>query len=400
MQSEKGKERVNIKKAITNNLSLKILALILSILLWFYIYFVYGAKINKTASIQVQLINVPQDLSVNLSSNYIDVVFAAPVRIIEQVEKNIRIVMDLSDIGPGTFTRKINIVTPKEVEIISVKPDEIELSVEKIITKEFPIRGVMNGKLANGNIIGKPEITPQIVTVQGVESIVNSIKEATVEINIDNATSDIYGSSEIKLINKSNDQIEDLIMSSRIASFHVPVISSDVTKFVPVIPEFNGYSKLSIKEVKITPQIAKITGKGEIIGKIDSIETEPINIEGLSRNISVNSKLKTLEGLKIEPSSVTVEISVEEEITVTFDNISVHTINLKEGLKASLDVETVKVIITGRKSILESIKSIEAQLDLKGLDAGEYILSVSIKNIPNSIYIRIYPEKINVKITS
>ena len=258
--------------------------------------------------------------------------------------------MDLSNIGPGTFTRKINIVTPKEVEIISVKPDEIELSVEKIITKEFPIRGVMNGKLANGNIIGKPEITPQIVTVQGVESIVNSIKEATVEINIDNATSDIYGSSEIKLINKSNDQIEDLIMSSRIASFHVPVISSDVTKFVPVIPEFNGYSKLSIKEVKITPQIAKITGKGEIIGKIDSIETEPINIEGLSRNISVNSKLKTLEGLKIEPSSVTVEISVEEEITVTFDNISVHTINLKEGLKASLDVETVKVIITGRKS--------------------------------------------------
>lgn len=391
---------MNIKKAITNNLGLKIFALILSILLWCYIYFVYGAKINKTASIQVQVTNVPQDLSVSLSNNYINVTFAAPARIAEQVEKNIRIIMDLSNIGPGTFTRKINIVTPKEVEIISVKPDEIELSVEKIITKEFPIRGVMNGKLANGNIIGKPEITPQVVTVQGVESIVNSIKEATVEINIDNATSDIYGSSEIKLINKYNDQIEDLIMSSRIASFHVPVISSDVTKFVPVIPEFNGYSKLSIKEVKITPQIAKITGKGEIIGKIDSIETEPINIEGLSRNISVNSKLKTLEGLKIEPSSVTVEISVEEEITVTFDNISVHTINLKEGLKASLDVETVKVIITGRKSILESIKSIEAQLDLKGLDAGEYILSVSIKNIPNSIYIRIYPEKINVKITS
>ena len=391
---------MNIKKAITNNLGLKIFALILSILLWCYIYFVYGAKINKTASIQVQVTNVPQDLSVSLSNNYINVTFAAPARIAEQVEKNIRIIMDLSNIGPGTFTRKINIVTPKEVEIISVKPDEIELSVEKIITKEFPIRGVMNGKLANGNIIGKPEITPQIVTVQGVESIVNSIKEATVEINIDNATSDIYGSSEIKLINKSNDQIEDLIMSSRIASFHVPVISSDVTKFVPVIPEFNGYSKLSIKEVKITPQIAKITGKGEIISKISSIETEPINIEGLSRNISVNSKLKTLEGLKIEPSSVTVEISVEEEITVTFDNISVHTINLKEGLKASLDVETVKVIITGRKSILESIKSIEAQLDLKGLDAGEYILSVSIKNIPNSIYIRIYPEKINVKITS
>ena len=118
MQDKKGKERVNIKKAITNNLGLKIFALILSILLWCYIYFVYGAKINKTASIQVQVTNVPQDLSVSLSNNYIDVVFAAPVRIIEQVEKNIRIVMDLSGIGPGTFTRKINVEAPKE-EIIN-----------------------------------------------------------------------------------------------------------------------------------------------------------------------------------------------------------------------------------------------------------------------------------------
>jgi len=390
---------VNIKKAISNNLSLKILALILSILLWFYIYFVYGAKINKTASIQVQLINVPQDLSVNLSSNYIDVVFAAPVRIIEQVEKNIRIVMDLSGIGPGTFTRKINVEAPKEAEIISINPDEIEITIERIITKEFSIRGVINGSVANGNIIGKPEIIPQVVTVQGVESIVNSVKEAIVEINVDGATSDIYGSSEIKLINKSNERIEDLIMSSRIASFHVPVISSDLTKFVPVIPKFKGYPKLAIKEVKITPQIVKITGKGEIISKISSIETEPINIDGLSENISINNNLILPEGLKVEPISVKVEITVEAEITVAFDNVLVKTINLKDGLKASLDVETVKIVITGRSSIVENVKSLEAQLDLNGLDTGEYILSVSIKNIPNSIYIRIYPEKINVKIT-
>ncbi|HRU02251.1 MAG TPA: CdaR family protein [Caldisericia bacterium] len=390
---------MNIKKAISNNLSLKILALILSILLWFYIYFVYGAKINKTASIQVQLINVPQDLSVNLSSNYIDVVFAAPVRIIEQVEKNIRIVMDLSGIGPGTFTRKINVEAPKEAEIISINPDEIEITIERIITKEFSIRGVINGSVANGNIIGKPEIIPQVVTVQGVESIVNSVKEAIVEINVDGATSDIYGSSEIKLINKSNERIEDLIMSSRIASFHVPVISSDLTKFVPVIPKFKGYPKLAIKEVKITPQIVKITGKGEIISKISSIETEPINIDGLSENISINNNLILPEGLKVEPISVKVEITVEAEITVAFDNVLVKTINLKDGLKASLDVETVKIVITGRSSIVENVKSLEAQLDLNGLDTGEYILSVSIKNIPNSIYIRIYPEKINVKIT-
>ncbi|MDD5689901.1 MAG: CdaR family protein [Caldisericia bacterium] len=390
---------MNIKKAISNNLSLKILALILSILLWFYIYFVYGAKINKTASIQVQLINVPQDLSVNLSSNYIDVVFAAPVRIIEQVEKNIRIVMDLSGIGPGTFTRKINVEAPKEAEIISINPDEIEITIERIITKEFSIRGVINGSVANGNIIGKPEIIPQVVTVQGVESIVNSVKEAIVEINVDGATSDIYGSSEIKLINKSNERIEDLIMSSRIASFHVPVISSDLTKFVPVIPKFKGYPKLAIKEVKITPQIVKITGKGEIISKISSIETEPINIDGLSENISINNNLILPDGLKVEPISVKVEITVEAEITVAFDNVLVKTINLKDGLKASLDVETVKIVITGRSSIVENVKSLEAQLDLNGLDTGEYILSVKIKNIPDSLYVRIYPEKINVKIT-
>lgn len=390
---------MNIKKVFTNNLGLKILAITLSILLWLYVYFVYGAKINKTASIQVQVVNIPQNLAVSLSDNYINVEFTAPARIVEKVEKNIRIVMDLSNIGPGTFKRKIEVDSPKEVEIISVTPSEIEVTVERIITKEFPIRGVTKGKVAIGNILGSPKITPNIITVQGVESVVNSIKEAIVEINIDGASSDIYGSSEVKIINKASEPIEDLIISSKIVNFHVPIISSDITKFVPVIPEFSGYSKSAIKEVKISPEIVKIKGKGEVISKIDSIETEPVNIEGLSENITITVKLKIPKDVTVEPISVSIEITVEEEITLTFDKVSVEIVNLEEGLKAVLETQIVKVVITGRKSIVGNIKSIEAQIDLKELDVGEYTLDVKLKDISPSLFVKIYPEKINVKIT-
>ncbi len=390
---------MNFRKVISNNLSLKIFALIISVSLWLYVYFVYGARINKTASIQIQTLNIPQELSVSLSSKYIDITFTAPARIIEQVEKSIRAVMDLSNIGPGTFKRKVDIVYPKEAEIIKIDPEEVEITVEKIISKEFKIKGIIKGKTTPGNALGTPELTPSVITIQETESLVNSIKEVIIEINVDNASSDIYGSAEVIVVGKDNKPIEDLTISNKIVNFHLPIISSNISKIVPAIPTFTGYSKFAIVEVKVFPEIVKIRGSGELVGKINSIETEAINIDGLSKDSTFQAKLKIPEGLTSEPEVVEVQIRVEEIITKTLNNVKIKILNLKDGLKVNLDTNVVQVSITGRKSVVESIKSIEAQIDLKEFDVGDYRIGIQVKDIPSTVFIRIYPEEITLKIT-
>ena len=56
--------------------------------------------------------------------------------------------MDLSD--NLVILQENNVEAPKEAEIISINPDEIEITIERIITKEFPL-GVIND-CGNGNI--------------------------------------------------------------------------------------------------------------------------------------------------------------------------------------------------------------------------------------------------------
>lgn len=390
---------MNIKKAITNNLSLKIFAFLLSVSLWLYVYFVYGAGINKTSSFQIQTTNIPQDLSVSLSDKYIDVTFRAPMRIIDQVEKNMRVVIDLSNIGPGTFKRKIELSYPKEVEIIQIIPEEIEITVEKIVSKEFKIRGVIKGVIPSGNALGIPEITPSITTIQGTESVINTIKDVIIEINVDDVSSDIYGSSEVIVIGKDNKPIEGITISNRIVNFHLPILSSNITKVVPVLPTFIGNARFAITEVVVSPEIVKIIGNGEFVGKVNSLETEAINVEGLAKDSTFHVKLKIPEGIISEPDTVEVKVKVEEIITKILNDVNVNILNLKEDLKVSLDTETVQISISGRKSIIESIDLVEAQIDLKGFDIGEYKIKIQIKGIPDTVLLRIYPEEAIVKIT-
>jgi len=392
---------MNLKKLILNNSGIKIFSVILAVSLWLYIYFLYGAAISKSASIQIQTLNISESYQATLNNNFISITYRAPARIIDQAEKKIRATMDLSGIGPGTYKIKPVLTHPKEVEIESSSSEEILVTIEKVVTKEFTVKALKKGTLPPGVISGEVVLSPAKISVNGLESIVSSINEVVVEINIEeNVSSDIYGSSEVKIINKNNEVVDKVNLSSRIISFHIPIISSDITKSVPVIPQYKGNPESVIKSVNVTPQIITIRGKGEILSKITSIFTEDIDIDKLNKNTIFNVNLILPEGVKRESENtrISIEIIVEEEIIKTFEDVQVKIINLNEDLQATLSINSITIVINGRKSIIEKLNSIEAFIDLSGLKPGEYSINVKIKNIPSTITYKLYPEKIKVTI--
>jgi YbbR domain-containing protein len=391
---------MNLKKLILNNSGIKIFSVILAISLWLYIYFLYGAAISKSASIQIQTLNISESYQATLNNNFISITYRAPARIIDQAEKKIRATMDLSGIGPGTYKIKPVLTHPKEVEIESSNSEEILVTIEKVITKEFTIKAIKKGVLLSGIISGEAVLNPAKISINGLESLVNSINEVIVEINIENASSDIYGSSEVKIIDKNNETVDKINLSNRIINFHIPITSSDITKSVPVIPQYKGNPESIIKSINVTPQIITIRGKGEILSKITSLFTENIDIDKLNKNTTFYVNLILPEGVKRESENnkITVEIIVEEEIIKTFEDVQIKIINLNEDLEAILSINSITIVINGRKSIIDELDSIEAFIDLSGLKSGEHSINVQIKNIPNTITYKLYPEKIKVTI--
>jgi len=391
---------MNIRKAIKNNLALKIISVFISILLWLYVYFVFGAKTTKIALIQVQMEGLNSTYYAVLNPAHVNVTFSAPIQIIEQFEKNIRATMDLSNIGPGTYNRKPKLIFPKEIEIISMEPATLEVKVEKIVTQDFKVKPIIKGKLSSGNIIGEITLSPDKISLQGTEAILQTIKSVAIEIDITNAQSDLFGYAEVKLTDSQGKVVEETTSNTKMIKFHVPIISSDVTKTVPVIPNLVGSTSRSIKSLSITPQLITIRGSVASLEKIQSVLSEAIDLNDLTDNYNREIQIILPEGIKRENPNekIIMQIVSEEVITITYTDVKIQLKNLNSSLKATLSRETGTVVITGRKDLINLIKNSVLFADCKDLQKGIHEVDLIFSDIPKGLLVQIIPKKIEIKI--
>jgi YbbR domain-containing protein len=389
---------MNLKKVVKNNLAFKITAIVLAILLWFYVFYVFGAKATKTAQIQIQVEGLNPSYEVSLNQSIIRVTFAAPIQQIEQVEKNIRATMDLSNIGPGIYNRRPKLITPKEVEIIMTDPSSIEVTVESIISKDFPIKPTLKGKLQPGTMLGDVLLTPDKISLTGTNTALQNVT-ATIEIDISNAVSDLFGYAEIKVLNNKNEAVDNVTLSAKAVKFHIPIITSDITKTVPIVPNFIGTSRLAILSFSFTPPMITIRGSVKALESIQSLSSGPIDLSQLQENTTGEVEIILPTGIKREKETGKIKftVQVEEIVTRTLANQKIQVRN-NPFKTFVLSQETCNVTIIGRKSLVDNLQNVTVYVDLKNGKMGINEQPLLIQDIPQGLFLQCTPLKIEVKI--
>ena len=110
-----------------------------------------------------------------------------------------------------------------------------------------------------------------------------------------------------------------------------------------------------------------------------------VDVTGLSENKVYQKVINKPTGARsISDTAVTITVSMEEETSKDFENITVVTEGLKEGLKASAASENdakVTVSVKGVASLLEKLdpSTIKAYVDLSNItEAGTYAVTVYV----------------------
>lgn len=153
-----------------------------ALILWLYLKFniVYNIELSIPLNVQVsksQALSekLPEDITVVVSGKGWDL-----LNLMLSREKDFS--LDLSNIKNDTKlnTRQImgeRIDIPSNVSIVSVEPETISISFEKVFKKYVKVRNNINLQLADGyEIIGEPDIIPDSVLISGASSIVSNIK--------------------------------------------------------------------------------------------------------------------------------------------------------------------------------------------------------------------------------
>ncbi|OIN90774.1 MAG: hypothetical protein AUJ21_08020 [Anaerolineae bacterium CG1_02_58_13] len=328
---------------------------------------------------------------------------------LEGQEQPIRAVVDLSGLGAGEHPVRVQVqVSENPARVVSVLPTDFTVTLEPLTSRVFPVGLTLNGQPATGYRAGNPTLEPLEVLVSGAESLVEQVARARVIVNLTGTREGINQSLDVQLYNSKNQVLKGLSLNPSAVLVDIPVAQQGgyrdvIVKVIPHGQVANGYllTNLSVFPPIVTVYSTDPTLVNSLPGVV---ETEPLELDGASEDISTRLTLSLPAGISVVgEQSVQVNVGVSPiQSNLTFSNIKVEVVGLGDGLSAQISPAKVDIILSGPAPLLESLlqQDIHVIVDVTELAPGIYQLKPRVEILVADIVVEtILPNTVEVTIT-
>lgn len=403
IQSSKVTQYKTEKCSIFNNIGLKLVSLIGTMILWLAVMSAVNPVVTTTIhNIKVEVENESAISELGktyeiLSGDTVSATVTARKSDIDQLTSNdIKVTADLS---------KLSIVNsmPLEVEIeslpdasIKLSMNTMEISVEDIVDGEFPIEINQTEPPSTKYYISDIELSSDTLVISGAKSLVSKVGKVQIDIDASEITSNttlnlrpmIYDKNgELMDIKKFNLSAEEVTAS--ISLYNTKLV--DLNIHTTIMSDQINYI---IKSVDYDKKQIYVAGPQDKLDEIDEINISlypDISIEDISksqfiRSIEVKDYLP--DGLFVSSNDSKVTLTVDfkgfsiRTFTLSPDNIKI--MNIKSGSTGVIENKQYKVNLISLDTDVSAleIEDIEPYVDATSLSAGKHTLSLKLKNFP------------------
>ena len=405
----------NMFRLLGKNLSTFFLALILAIGVW-------AAAVNASdpneelvypTPIPLEIVGQDPDLLItNVYSEQLQITLRAPHSIWEQLVANkdsVHAILDLSGLGAGEHTLEPQIqIGIQPTRLVSLSPLSVNITLEELVTRSISVEANISGDPSVGYQAGAPSFTAVVATVSGAKSLVDRVDVLRVSFDISDAREDIEENLSIEILDEFGDPLRGVNLSPEIIQLTIP------------ISQQGGYRDMAVK-VGLTGQVAnlyRLTGISvfplivtvysadtQLVNDLPGIiETEALDISGISEDISARLKLILPENVVVVgDQSVLVEVSVEAIFgSLTISDKPLEIINLDPALAAKLSSLTVDIILSGPLPALDTLSTDDLRIivDAGGLSAGTHQLTPLVEILNDEIKVEsILPESVEITLS-
>ena len=404
-----------MKKTLTKNLGLKVLAVAFSILLWVIVMNNERPITSKTyVGVPVTLLHT--ELITNQGNTYQVAEEYKKVNVTVRARKDVLKEIKASDIKVTADVKKLNTETraliPYDVMIPAYQGQFVEastsepnlvISIELATSKTFPIIPKSSGDPRDGYQIGSLEADPQQVKISGPESVVNSIAKVIAQVNTSGISRDEVKEADLVLYNAAGIVIDSTLVETNLGeeglSVKVKVLH---TKTVPVKFDESGIAPAVgyvLEGVSVQPENVDIVGTEQQLKTLTEIEipAEVLAVDGLTKSVEktvdITDYLPEWAKAKDESAgiSVLVKISVTQIGTRTLEYPvgSISLLNAPKNYSVKYESEgSIEIVITAEDS--ESLDDFTLEqgsvsinlVDIK--EAGTYTVPVQV-TLPEGI---------------
>lgn len=399
-----------IFEIIFRNFFAKIVCLLLAMGIWLYVG-TGQAKIDTfPGRIPFDFVNVPSGLVAVSDVENVSIKIVADGTTWQSLGSgSFAATIDLANLNEGTYELPVKVTSQAMVQIVEINPQKVLVRLEKMTKKEIPVNLVVEGKPAQGLVVGDWKIKPDRVEVAGASSVIAKIFEATAKLNLAGENSTVQKMVRLVALDSNGNEIRNLVFQPFEVEVDVPLVQASSAKTVGIKVVTTGQPAAGfwVSKIESTPAAVAVTASSSLISQISFVETKEIDINGLSGDRQYETTLKSTPGVVIldNVTLIKVKISVSLVNSTRQVNTGFNFQNLSSNLKVTaVDPQKVTVVVTGSAADLAKLDAGEVRINLdlgRFVSPGTYSLDITRSNIdlPSGIgFSSVVPSAINVRL--
>jgi len=312
--------------------------------------------------------------------------------------ENVRVIADASAITePGTYEVPLIVSDngTRSYSVTSISPATVSLTFEARTKKLLQIQPSITGLTTPDNYIApENEITldPSAVEISGAESFISRVERAVIEVNFTREVSSTQSqNSKIVYYDENGNRLE----TEDISYFHQDVSSVAITipiKRVATLPlsvsflnvpenfpeEELSYS-LSVDSITVAAEDSVLRNHSSLVlGYIDFKQMNLLTSSQMDFAVQLPDGFTDMDDIEV----VTVSFDADDLASTNLSLKNFQIVNIPDGYTATVNEESLRVHVIGRKSIISGISAgdfvVKVDLSDTNLRSGKYEIPVSI----------------------
>ncbi len=311
-----------MKSFFIKDSTLKVISFIVAVLLWFYVILIVDPSVDisvKDIPLRYANQSILEERGLSLVADpdeTVELKIRGSRKKIANIDnKNIYATVDLVNMTKvGTFTIPISISIPYEYEeIVSKKPNNATVVIDKIVTAERKIMIETEGSVAGGYIAGVPETSVASVTLKGASTLIERIYGVGATLDFDGRTGEINDKEKLYFIDSNGKKIDrkDSIYESVSMNIETVEIKCKVMKLKTVPVDIDTSALGENYKVTVQPSNVTIYAENEVLESISKISAN-VNINLLTEEAIQQVRLDIPEGVSMRDGITEVTVKAEK----------------------------------------------------------------------------------------
>lgn len=296
------------------NLLLGVASIIVAVLFWLQVQPLFEPGREREFAVPLRLENRPDTLVALPAAESVLVVASGTLTDLDRLDtSSVEAVVDLSRGKPGMRAFAVQVRGPMNRGIeIRPRQNKIQVTLETVKSKTLAVKVTTTDAPEGALVYQGGRVMPESVEVSGPASTLDAVTTAKVTFDLRKLKPGGTYSLPVELLDESGGAVPLMVADPPNVTLAPSVKSADIERNVPVNIEWKGQLPFghTLQSIEITPPIVRLTGSSENIAKVAAVATEPVDLQRLKSERSMELNLVLPSGVGSETKTVQVKVTV------------------------------------------------------------------------------------------